>query len=98
MVYAAMALVPSCLVVALAVIDRLRLGLLLVLREYLQSLVNLGRKSLRRLEQVEELSVVHLEEHACFGAREERGRYQSVSHTRKRGGRCLGQRTVAARS
>lgn len=38
-------------------------GLLLVLGENLQGLVDLGRESLRRLEEVEKLSVVHLEEH-----------------------------------
>lgn len=38
--------------------------LLLVLRKDLQSLVDLGRQGLRRLEQVEEFPVVHLEEHA----------------------------------
>lgn len=39
--------------------------LLLVLAEDLQGLVDLGRQSLGRLEQVEEFSVVHLEKHAC---------------------------------
>lgn len=39
-------------------------GLLLVLREDLQSLADLGGQSLGGLEKVEQLSVVHLEEHA----------------------------------
>lgn len=53
-------------------------GLLLVLREDLQGLVDLGRQSLRRLEQVEKLSVVHLEEHTW--ARVRAGRVKRGIH------------------
>lgn len=60
--------------------------LLLVLREHLQSLVDLGRQGLGRLQKVEEFPVVHLEEHAWVWVR---AIIQHRHHDGMGGGGCV---------